>query len=71
MNYLSQQKNTLRDFYNLLQSRNYQEARLLLVCKQEAFQSLSKMFIQSVNLMQQQLEDVFATCFVPEAKQLC
>ena len=29
------------------------------------------MFIQSVNLMQQQLEDVFATCLVPEAKQLC
>ena len=45
-------------FRNLLQSRNYHEARLLLVCKQEAFQSLSKTFVQSVNLMQQLPQDV-------------
>ena len=45
-------------FRNLLQARNYQEARSLLVCKQEAFQSLSKTFVQSVNLMQL-LQDVF------------
>ena len=58
MNYLSQEKNTLSDFRNLLQSRNYHEATLLLVCKQEAFQSLSKTFVQSVNLMQQLPQDV-------------
>ena len=58
MNYLTQEKNTLSDFRNLLQSRNYREARLLLVCKQEAFQSLSKTFVQSVNLMQQLPQDV-------------
>ena len=33
------------NFHNLLQSRNYQEAWSLLVCKQEVFQSLSKMFV--------------------------
>ena len=66
MNYLSQEKNTLCDFCNLLQARNYQEASSSLVCKQVAFQSLSKMFIGSVNLMQQLPEDVFATCLVPE-----
>ena len=69
MNYLSQEKNTLSDFCSLLQSRNYQEARSLLVCKQEAFLSPSKTFVQSMNLMQQQLEDVFAACLVPEAEQ--
>ena len=58
MNYLSQEKNILSDFRNLLQSRNYYEARLLLVCKQEAFQSLSKTFVQSMNLMQQLPQDV-------------
>ena len=42
MNDSSQEKDTLSDFCNLLQSRNYQEARSLLECKQEAFQSLSK-----------------------------
>ena len=47
--YLSQEKDTLSDFRNLLQSRNYQEARLLLECTQEAFQSLSKTFVQGVN----------------------
>ena len=71
MNCLSQEKDTLSNFRNLLQSWNYQEERSLLVCQQEAFESLSKMFVQSVNLMQQLLEDVFATCLVPEAKQLC
>ena len=71
MNYLSQEQNTLSNFCNLLQARNYQEARSLLVCKQEAFQSLSKTFVRSVNLMQQLPEDVFATCLVPEAEQLC
>ena len=70
MNYLSQEKNTLRDFRNLLQARNYQEARSLLVCKQEVFQSLSKTFVQGMNLMQQLPEDVFETCLVPEVKQL-
>ena len=29
------------------------------------------MFVQSVNCMQQLLEDIFATCLVPEAEQLC
>ena len=71
MNCLSQEKDTLSDFRNLLQSRNYQEARSLLVCQQEAFESLSKTFVRSVNLMQQLPEDVFATCLVPEAEQLC
>ena len=71
MNYLSQEKNTLNDFCNLLQARNYQEARSLLVCKQEVFQSLSKTFVRGMNLMQQLLEDVFKMCLVPEAKQLC
>ena len=71
MNCLSQEKDTLRNFCNLLQSWNYQEARSLLVCKQEAFQILSKRFVRSVNLMQQLPEDVFAMCLVPEAKQLC
>ena len=71
MNYLSQEKNTPSNLRNLLQARNYQEARSSLVCKQEAFQSLSKTFVRSVNLMQQLLEDVFAMCLVPEAKQLC
>ena len=72
MNYLTQEKNTLSDFRNLLQSRNYHEARLLLVCKQEAFQSLSKTFVQSVNLIQQLPQDVlnmFQTCLVPQAEQ--
>ena len=68
MNYLSQEQNTLSNFRNLLQARNYQEARSLLVCKQEVFQSLSKMFVWSVNLTQQLLEDVFAMCLVPEAE---
>ena len=45
MNHLSHEKNTLCNFHNLLQSRNYQEAWSLLVCKQEVFQSLSKMFV--------------------------
>ena len=71
MNYLSQEKNTLSEFCNLLQARNYQEARSLLLCKQEGFRSLSKTFVWSVNLMQQLPEDVFAMCLVPEAKQLC
>ena len=71
MNYLSQEKDTLSDFRYLLQSRNNQEARSLLVCKQEAFQSLSKTSVRSVNLVQQLPEDVFATCLVPEAEQLC
>ena len=71
MNYLSQEKNRLSEFRNLLQARNYQEARSLLLCKQEGFQSLSKTFVRSVNLMQQLPEDVFAMCLVPEAKQLC
>ena len=66
MNYLSQEKDTLSDFLNLLQSGIYQEARSLLECKQEAFQSLSKTFVQSVKLMQQLPEDDFATCLVPE-----
>ena len=66
MNYLSQEKDTLSDFLNLLRSGNYQEARSLLECKQEAFQSLSKTFVQSVKLMQQLPEDDFATCLVPE-----
>ena len=66
MNYLSQEKDTLSDFLNLLQSGNYQEARSLLECKQEAFQSLSKTFVQSVKLMQQLPEDDFATRLVPE-----
>ena len=68
MNYLSQEQNTLSNFRNLLQARNYQEARLLLVCKQEAFQSLSTTFVWSVNLTQQLPEDVFAMCLVPEAE---
>ena len=42
INCLSQEKDTLSDFRNFLQSWNYQEARSLLVCKQEAFESLSK-----------------------------
>ena len=63
MNCLSQEKDTLSDFRNLLQSRNSQEARLLLVCKQEALQSLSETFALSVNLMQQLLEDVFCNVF--------
>ena len=71
MNCLSQEKDILSDFRNLLQSWNYQEARSLLVCKQEAFQILSKRFVQSMNLMQQLPEDVFAMCLVPEAEQLC
>ena len=71
MNCLSQEKDTLRNFRNLLQFWNYQEARSLLVCKQEAFQILSKRFVRSMNLMQQLPEDVFAMCLVPEAKQLC
>ena len=66
MDYLSQEKDTLSDFLNLLQSGNYQEARSLLECKQEAFQSLSKTFVQSVKLMQQLPEDDFATRLVPE-----
>ena len=66
MNYLSQEKDTLSNFLNLLLSGNYQEARLLLQCKQEAYQSLSKTFAQSVKLMQQLPEDDFATCLVPE-----
>ena len=45
MNHLSHEKNTLCNFHNLLQSRNYQEAWSLLVCKQEVFQSLSKIFV--------------------------
>ena len=68
MNYLSQEQNTLSNFRNLLQARNYQEARSLLVCKQEAFQSLSKTLVWSVNLTQQLPEDVFAMCLVPEAE---
>ena len=68
MNYLSQEQNTLSNFRNLLQARNYQEARSLLVCKQEAFQSLSKTFVWNVNLTQQLPEDVFAMCLVPEAE---
>ena len=68
MNYLSQEQNTLSNFRNLLQARNYQEARSLLVCKQEAFQSLSKTFVWSVNLTQQLPEDVFGMCLVPEAE---
>ena len=68
MNYLSQEKNTLSNFRNLLQSRNYHEARLLLVCKQEAFQSLSKTFVQSMNLMQQLPQDVL-NMLVPQAEQ--
>ena len=56
--YHKSEKNTLSNFCNLLQSRNYHEARSYLVCKQEAFQSLSKTFVQSVNLMQL-LQDVF------------
>ena len=71
MNYLSEEKDTLSDFRYLLQSRNYQEARSLLVCEQQTFQSLSKTSVRSVNLMQQLPEDVFATCLVPEAEQLC
>ena len=66
MNYLSQEKDTLSNFLNLLQSGNYQEARSLLEWKQEAFQSLSKTFVQSVKLMQQLPEDDFATRLVPE-----
>ena len=31
----------------------------------------SNTFARSVNLMQQLPEDVFATCLVPEAEQLC
>ena len=61
---LLQEKNTLSNFRNFLQSRNYQEAGSLLVYKHEAFQSLSKTFVQGVNLMQQLPEDVFATCLV-------
>ena len=71
MNYLSQEKNTLSEFRNLLQARNYEEARSLLLWKQEGFRSPSKTFFQSVNLMQQLPEDVFAMCLVSEAKQLC
>ena len=71
MNYLSQEKNTLSGFRNLLRARNYHEARSLLLCKQKGFRSLSKTFVWSVNLMQQLPEDVFAMCLLPEAKQLC
>ena len=57
MNYLSQEKDTLSDFRNLLQSRNYQETRSLLECKQEAFQSLSKPFVQSVRFLACDVKD--------------
>ena len=70
MHHLSQEKDTLSDFRNLLQFRNNQEARSLLACKQGTFQSLSKTFVRSVNLMQQLPEDIFATCLVPDAEQL-
>ena len=57
MNYLSQEKDTLSDFRNLLQSRNYQETRSLLESKQEAFQSLSKTFVLSVRFLACDVKD--------------
>ena len=63
MNYLSQEKDKLNDFHNLLHSRINQEARSLSVCKQQPFQSLSKTIVRSANLMQQLSEDVIGGCF--------